>query len=340
MSQMHTLTIKEIRRETEDTVSLAFDIPESLKAKFSFESGQYLTLETEINGEKVRRSYSLCSAPTDQEWRVAIKKVEGGKFSTYANEHLSDTEQMDVLPPMGNFKLSPNKDVQNHHIGFAAGSGITPILSMIKTVLREEPKSKFTLFYGNKNFESIIFREEIEALKNLYLNRLSVHHILSREKLGSPLFYGRINGEKCAKFADVFFKATNVAGFYLCGPAEMIFDVKDSLLECGVSADKIHFELFNTSGLPKKESEISENADLDPLKESKVTVILDGDSFDFNLAYGGVSILDAALEEGADLPYACKGGVCCTCKAKIDEGSVDMDVNYTCLLYTSPSPRD
>ena len=329
MSQMHTLAIKEIRRETKDTVSIAFDIPESLHDNFSFESGQYLTLETEINKEKVRRSYSLCSAPTDQEWRVAIKKVEGGKFSTYANEQLTDSEYMEVLPPMGNFKLTPNKDVQQHHVGFAAGSGITPILSMIKTVLRQEPQSKFTLFYGNKNFDSIIFREEIEALKNLYLNRLSVHHILSREKLGSPLFYGRINGEKCTKFADVFFEATTVAGYYLCGPADMIFDVKDSLLACGASADNIHFELFNTSGLSKKETEQSEKADFDPSKESRVTVILDGDSFDFNLAYGGVNILDAALAEGADLPYACKGGVCCTCKAKIDQGAVDMDVNYT-----------
>jgi len=325
---MHKLQIKEIRRETSDTVSIAFDVPSDLKGDFKFHSGQYLTLEAEIGGEPVRRSYSLCSAPSDSEWRVAVKKVKGGKFSTYANEHLRDSDTLRVMAPMGNFKLETANDNKNHYVGFAAGSGITPIISMIKSVLREETESRFTLFYGNKNFETIIFREEIEALKNQYLDRFSVHHILSREKLGSPLFLGRIDGEKCAKYSTIFFDPKSTSGYFLCGPSQMIFSVKDALEKEGANPKKIHFELFNTSDLPEKSSDKNELINFDPEKESKITVILDGDSFDFNLPYGGENILDAAMKEGADLPFACKGGVCCTCKAKVEKGSVDMDINY------------
>ena len=327
MSQLHTLPIKEIRKETADTVSIAIDVPVHLQADFQYLSGQYLTLETDIDGEAVRRSYSLCSAPGETEWRVAVKKVPNGKFSTFANEKLSASSTLQVMAPMGNFKLDTNPAAANHYVAFAAGSGITPIFSMIKSVLAEEPESRFTLFYGNKNIDSIIFRQEIEDLKNIYLDRLSVHHILSQEKLGSPLFLGRITGEKCSRFAGVFFDPAEVAGFYICGPAQMIFDVQDALIAGGAPKDRVHFELFNTTGLPAQQTAEAEPT-FDPTTESKITVILDGDSFDFNLAYGGENILDAAMKQGADLPFACKGGVCCTCKAKIDQGEVDMVLNY------------
>ena len=327
MSALHKIKVKKVIKETADCVSVIFDVPQELQSEFQYKSGQYLALETEINGEKVRRSYSLCSAPHENEWKVAIKKVEGGKFSTYANEALTDNEEMSVMAPTGGFSLEPNNAVANHYVAFGAGSGITPILSMIKTVMHDEPKSRFTLFYGNRNFDTIIFREEIEALKNVYLERLSVHHILSKEKLGSPLFFGRIDAQKCEKFAKVFFEPATVAGFYLCGPSQMIFGVKDQLVALGVESSKINFELFNTGDIPTTNKKIEEET-YDSEAESKVTIILDGESFDMPLEYGGANILDAALSAGADLPYACKGGVCSTCKAQVTKGEATMDINY------------
>jgi len=327
MNKMYDLKIKEVVKETADCVSVSLEVPTDISDEFAYISGQYLALETEINGEFVRRSYSLCSAPYENEWKVAIKKVEGGKFSTYANQQLAAGDTLQVMAPTGNFKLETVESADQHYVAYAAGSGITPILSMIKSVMKSEPKSRFTLFYGNRNFDTIIFREEIESLKNVYLERLSVHHILSKEKLGSPLFFGRIDAEKCAKFGKVFYDPTEVAGYYICGPAQMIFGVKDQLVEQGVDGTRIHFELFNTSDLPIDETK-KEEYQFDPAAESKVSIVLDSESFDMPLAYNGVSILDAALAAGADLPYACKGGVCSTCKAKITNGEVVMDINY------------
>lgn len=326
MSTLHKIKVKKVIKETPDCVSVSFDIPVDLQSEFQYKSGQYLALETEIDGEKVRRSYSLCSAPYEKEWKVAIKQVHGGKFSTYANEVLSDSEELDLMAPMGSFALSPDPNATNHYVAYGSGSGITPILSMIKTVMHDEPKSKFSLFYGNRNFDTIIFREEIDALKNVYLDRLSVHHILSKEKLGSPLFFGRIDAQKCEKFGQVFYNPSDVAGYYLCGPSQMIFSVKDQLIAQGVDESKVHFELFNTSDIPQES--IKEEEVFDSEAESKVTIILDGESFDMPLDYGARSILDAALSAGADLPYACKGGVCSTCKARVTSGETIMDINY------------
>jgi ring-1,2-phenylacetyl-CoA epoxidase subunit PaaE len=324
--KFHNLNVESVQKETESSVVVSFDIPSELHQEYTFVPGQYLTLETVINGEEVRRSYSLCSAPYESKWKVAIKQVEGGKFSTYANSILKSGDTLQVLEPDGNFKLDTDKANKNSYVAFAAGSGITPILSMIKAVLKEEPNSKFTLFFGNRNVDTIIFREELEALKNQYLNRLAVHHILSKEKLGSPLFFGRLNAEKCNKFSTVFFDAKEIHSFYLCGPSQMIFEIRDELINVGVDASRIHFELFNTDDIKVEKKE--EKSTYDPQTESKVTIILDGDSFDMPLAYGGTSVLEAALAAGADLPYACKGGVCSTCKAKIMEGEVVMDLNY------------
>lgn len=324
--KFHDIYVESVHRETEDSVVVSFDIPNDLRDSFTFVSGQYLTLEALIDGEDVRRSYSLCSAPFEKKWEVAIKRVEGGKFSTHANTLLKAGDKLKVLEPDGNFMLNTDKANKNHYVAFAAGSGITPIMSMVKSVLKNEVDSKFTLFFGNRSFDTIIFRDELEALKNQYLNRLSVHHILSKEKLGSPLFFGRIDGAKCSKFGSVFFDPQDVHSFYLCGPSQMIFSVRDELSNLGVDSSKIHFELFNTDDIKIERKE--EKITFDPETESRVTIILDEESFDMPLAYGGVSVLDAALAAGADLPYACKGGVCSTCKAKITEGEVVMDLNY------------
>ncbi len=323
--KFHALTVKEVRQETEDSVSIAFEIPADLQESYGYLSGQYLTLRATIDGEDVRRSYSLCSSPHENEWRVAVKKVENGKFSTYANEVLKPGDTLDVLTPTGNFNITPDKSNKQSIALFAAGSGITPILSIAKTILTQEPNSDVTLFYGNKTITSIIFREEIEGLKNDYMDRLRLVHILSRENLGTPLLKGRIDTEKTDKLFDVFLKDDLPEAVYICGPEQMILDVKESVLANGLDPKTVHFELFTSPDAKKKEP-VKEYEG--PHIESNVSVILDGDRFDLHLESDGESLLDAATKAGADLPYACKGGVCCTCKAKIIEGEARMDVNY------------
>ncbi len=323
--KFHTLKIAEVNRETEDTVSIAFEIPQELTTEYNYESGQYLTLKALIDGEDVRRSYSLCSAPHEGEWRVAIKQVENGKFSTYANSALKAGMVMEVMTPAGNFKVEPNKDAKKSYLLVAAGSGVTPVLSIMKTVLSEEPDSNIVLVYGNKGFNSIIFREEIEALKNQYMDRLQVLHVLSRESLGNDLQKGRIDKDKIGTILKKYMN-DEVDAAYICGPEQMIMDVREGLESSGVPKSNIHFELFTSPNSAKKETiELPKNS---PKISSSVTIILDGDEMDIDLDSTGKNILDAAQEAGADLPFACKGGVCCTCKAKIMEGTASMDVNY------------
>lgn len=321
------LTVREVRRETHDCVSIAFEVPEQLKEAFRFLQGQYITLKTKIGGEEVRRSYSICSSPLDHELRVAVKKVPNGVFSTYANELLKAGDSLEVMPPMGKFFTPLLSSQKKNYVGFAAGSGITPLLSIIKTTLQTEKESTFTLVYGNRNRHSIIFRETLEALKNKYMNRFRLIHILSRETTDTPLNSGRIDADKCLTLCDKTIDLQRTDEFFLCGPEEMIFSVKNVLEEKGVAAQKIHFELFTTAGQQnKKIQQLETETDKGP--KSKITVKLDGISFDFELSQKGEAILDAALKQGADLPYACKGGVCCTCRAKLVEGQVDMEVNY------------
>lgn len=324
----NSLKIKDIRKETPDCCSIAFDVPETLKEAYSFVQGQYLTLKADINEEDVRRSYSICTSPGEQELRVAIKQVENGKFSTFANKELKTGDVLEVMTPTGNFYTELDALNEKHYVGFAAGSGITPIISIMKTVLEQEPKSSFTLFYGNKNTGSIIFKEDIEALKNKYMERLTVHYFLSREMLDAPLMNGRIDKPKCDAIFDKLLDLSQVNECFSCGPESMIFAVKDALLERGFNEKNIHFELF-TSPLGKlgqeKKVEVKE---ADKGKVTEVTVNLDGKAFQFDLPFGSDNLLDAALKQGADLPFACKGGVCCTCKAKLKEGEVNMALNY------------
>lgn len=321
------LQVAEVRKETSDCVSISFIVPPDLKEKFNYIQGQYITLRTTINGEDVRRSYSVCSSPLDNELRVAVKKVEEGVFSTYANEFLKRGDTLDVMPPMGKFFTALKPEQTKQYVGFASGSGITPLLSIIKTTLRTEPKSSFTLVYGNRNRHSIIFKEELEGFKNRYMERFRVIYILSREKTDAAINFGRIDAEKCTALCNKTLDITTTDEFFLCGPENMIFSIKDQLEQLGVDKKKIHFELFTIPGqklslIVKRESEVKTEV------KSKITVKLDGIAFDFDLGFDGDAILDAALKNGADLPYACKGGVCCTCRAKLVEGEVDMDVNY------------
>lgn len=326
--KFHKLTVKDIRRETDDCVSVAFEVPEALHQDYTYIPGQYLTLKTEISGEEVRRSYSICSSPLDNELRVAVKKVDGGLFSTFANEVLEVGTNLDVMTPIGNFHSTLDTANQKHYVAFAAGSGITPIMSIMKTVLNTEPKSQFTLFYGNRATEGIIFREAIEGLKNVFLGRLSLHYVLSREFNSSDLFTGRISREKCETFFAKIIDLEDVDEFFICGPQEMNEDIRDLLLERSIDRKKIHVELF-TTGVSRNDSAKKKVQTSDkPGFEAQIRLTLDGNTIEFPLQSSGDSILDAALKQGADLPYACKGGVCCTCRAKLLEGEVEMDLNY------------
>lgn len=321
----HSLRIKEVNRETPDCVSVCFDVPEALQHIFSFREGQHLSLRTIINGAEVRRSYSICSAPFENKLRIAIKKVENGLFSTWANELLKVGDHLEIMPPAGKFHSNSATDQKKNYLAIAAGSGITPILSILKTTLKREPESQFTLLYGNKNRQSIIFFEELEALKNKYMDRLSVHYILSRERSDTSLNYGRIDAEKIRAIAPLV-RFAEIDECFLCGPKEMIFAAKDALTAYNISEKNIHFELFNsTSGSGKNPNAINLT---DTGDRALVTITLDGRSTEFNMLRNGSSILDAAQAQGADLPYACKGGMCCTCKAKLLEGEVAMEVHW------------
>ncbi|MEI6409224.1 MAG: 1,2-phenylacetyl-CoA epoxidase subunit PaaE [Bacteroidota bacterium] len=324
--KFHPLTVRDLRRETPDTVSVSFEVPETLRQLFQFKQGQYLTLRNTINGEDVRRSYSICSGVQDGELRVAIKKVEQGVFSTYANETLKVGDVLEVMPPQGRFYTELDTANRKLYVAFASGSGITPVLSILKTTLQQEPGSRFILFYGNRGFDFIIFREQLEELKNLYPDRLAVHHILSRESVGSPLYHGRIDAEKCQSFGKAFFNAAEVDAFFLCGPEEMIFSVKDTLESLGANPKSIHFELFTAGSKPKQA--VVRNQAAEASFEASITVIQDGVAFDFVLPSAGSTLLDAAMRAGADLPFSCKGGVCCTCKAKLLEGEAHMELCY------------
>ena len=324
----HQLTVKDIRQETPECVSIAFDVSPDLQDIFRFSHGQNITLRKSIGGEDIRRSYSICSSPAENELRVAVKKVSGGLFSGFANEELKTGDRVDVLPPTGKFFTHLHSAQKKKYLAFAAGSGITPVISIIKTTLAIEPESEFTLVYGNRTRSSIIFFEALEALKNKFMNRFNLIHILSRERMEAELNFGRIDVEKCSILCDKMIELDKTDEIFICGPEEMIFCIKNFLEQKEISEKKIHFELFTTSG--QKKSEIrNPKSEIESGPISKITVKVDGRSFDFDLSLtSDTTILDAALKQGADLPFACKGGMCCTCKAKLAEGEVEMDVHW------------
>ncbi len=320
----YPLIVKDIRRETADCVSVAMEIPDALREVFAFHQGQYLTFKTVMDGEEVRRSYSICSCPADDEWRVAVKEVPDGRFSTYVNRQLKKGAVLEVAPPNGRFftELSPTQ--AKTYTLFAAGSGITPILSIASSILRMEPLSRVQLFYGNQQSDSIIFLERLEALKNLYLPRFSIHYLLSREQQEEPLLNGRLDREKLETFVGKLFFPEKVDEAFICGPEPMILDLREGLAALGMDPRHIHVELFGVQlARPKPRVEVEHVG-----KTCAVTIKVDGKTSQFSLPFGTQSILDAALAKGAPLPYACKGGVCCTCKAKLLEGKVGMAVNY------------
>ncbi|WP_271769700.1 1,2-phenylacetyl-CoA epoxidase subunit PaaE [Aquimarina algiphila] len=327
MTDFYPIKVSELNKETKDCTSITFDVPEALKDKFVYKQGQHLTLKTTINGDEVRRSYSLCSSPVENKWQVAVKRINGGLFSNFANNVLKVGDVIEIMPPVGNFYVEINPSRPKNYIVFAAGSGITPILSIIKTHLISEPNSTFKLFYLNQNVKSIIFKEEIEALRNTYFGRLEIFYFLTKEQRDIPLLNGRFTAEKIQELADKIIDISSVDECFVCGPEEMIFLIRDELVGAGLSKEKIHYELFFSGATDEDKKKVAEVLD-HKFDGTEVTIIDGGKEFHFAMDDDHDNILDGALASGADLPFACKGGVCSTCKCKVIEGEVQMKVNY------------
>ena len=327
MADFHKVQIADIYKETKDTVVVTLDIPKQLQDAFSFIQGQHLTLRKIINDDDVRRSYSLCSSPLDKQWKVAIKQIPGGVFSTYANTKLKTGDTLEIMEPSGHFYVAVNAEASNNYIAFAAGSGITPLLSIIKTHLLSEPNSTFKLFYLNRTVKSIIFKEEIERLKNQFFGRFQVFYFLTKEQRDIPFLNGRFNEEKLTVLTNTFIDIEDTNHCFICGPQDMIFLIRDHLEAAGLDKDRIHFELFFSGDNEASKLHIAEVLE-QKAEGTEVTIIDAGKEFHFIMDDDFDNILDGALSAGADLPFACKGGVCSTCKCKVLEGSVEMKVNY------------
>jgi ring-1,2-phenylacetyl-CoA epoxidase subunit PaaE len=339
----HTLTIREVRPETADSISVAFEVPEALREAYRFRAGQFLTLRANVDNEALRRSYSVCVGEPDYqatgELRVAIKQVAQGRFSRWANQTLAAGQSIDVMTPDGRFGIAPRADRSRHHVGFAGGSGITPMLSLIRTLLAAEPASRFTLVYGNRTVESIMFLEALAALKNRYIGRLALIHVLSDEPNEIELFSGLLDLARCRELLRTLISPQSIDEAFICGPAPMMDAVETSLHEAGVAAEKIHIERFGTPGpvtsIASGQAAGAHGTPLPPAAHdgeaigASVVIIADGKTRQLRIACDGPSILDAGLAAGANLPYACKAAVCCTCRARVLEGEVRMDHNYT-----------
>ncbi|HZV70194.1 MAG TPA: 2Fe-2S iron-sulfur cluster-binding protein [Saprospiraceae bacterium] len=328
MSRYTALKITRIQRETPESVSVWLEVPEELKSQFSFRPGQYLPCRATLDGEEIRKSYSICSVPDDTHLAIAVKEVYGGRFSTYVNQQLKPGDLFEVMIPEGKFILPENMKEDAELIFFAAGSGITPIISLIKYFLSHYPKGQAKLFYNNKTSDTIIFKDELEGLKNVYMNRFSVYHLLTREISGSDLMSGRIDAEKLIAFSKHLFDIKEIDSVFICGPEHMILNLKDGLLKLGLKEEQIRFELFGTAPVVEFQDKKIKPLDAGDDRVSKVTYRIDGHETDLQVRYHGEAVLDAALQSGFELPYSCKGGVCSTCKALVVEGKVHMDIHY------------
>lgn len=327
VATFHKLPIKDIYKETSDCSVVTFDIPSSLETEFAFRQGQHLTLKADINGEDIRRSYSLCSSPLEGVWKVAVKQIPGGKFSTYVNEELMAGDVLEVMPPSGTFGVDCKPEATKNYLFFAAGSGITPILSMIKAHLAVEPHATCKLFYVNRTSKSIIFKEELEQLRNQYFGKLEIYYFLTKELRDIDLFNGRFDDEKMKVLVGTFIDIPDTSEVFLCGPEEMVNYVGDYLVKAGLPKELVHFELFVT-GLSEEDKKRAERLAQQNVEGVEVTIVDGGKEFHFTMTDEYDNILDAALGAGADLPFACKGGVCSTCKCKVLNGNVEMKINY------------
>ena len=324
--RFHPLRVADLRQETPDSVSIAFEVPPGLQADYRFAAGQYLTLRKDIDGEEVRRSYSICSGPDDGELRIAVKRVDGGLFSAWANSGIRAGDSLDVMTPTGRFGLAHVPDAARTYACFAAGSGITPVLSIVRGILGREERSRVFLFYGNRSTTDMLFREALEELKDRHLGRLSVFHVLSQEQQDVPVLNGRLDMEKVRLLLRHLVPAQTIDHAFVCGPTGMIDEVEATLAGLGLRPDQVHVERF-VSALGGKPRPKPTPAQIET-PHATAGLVVDGRRAEVPVAEGE-SVLDAALRAGLDLPYACKGGMCSTCRARVLEGSVEMKLNFS-----------
>lgn len=333
MARFHSLEVTDIRRDTRDAVVVTLKPEEAAADAFGFVQGQYLTFRRDFDGEELRRSYSICAGLDEGCLRVGIKRVEGGAFSTWANEELKIGDRLEAMTPMGRFFTELEPSTAKAYLGFAGGSGITPVLSIIKTVLAREPHSTFTLIYANRQTSSIMFREELEDLKNRYLGRFSLIHVLETESQEIDLFTGRIDAEKMETLFRLWIDAEEVDTAFICGPEPMMLTIADSLRKHGLTDEQIRFELFASSQPGRAKTPATSKAVAADAGTCEVSVTLDGTTRNFQMEKDGTSVLDAAVSNAMDAPYSCKAGVCSTCRAKVIEGEVEMEVNHALEDY-------
>jgi ring-1,2-phenylacetyl-CoA epoxidase subunit PaaE len=321
--RFHQLRVAEVRRETPECVSLKFDLPAELADEYRFTQGQHLALRTTLDGEELRRSYSVCAGCDDGELRIAVKKVPGGRFSVWANASLKPGDAIDVMTPEGRFFTPLSPEHEKHYVAFVAGSGITPVLSLIRTTLAREPKSRFTLIYGNRRQTSVMFHEALEDLKDRYLTRFALFNVFSREEQDIELFNGRLDGAKAKAFLSTLVPVDTIDEAFVCGPATMLDDVEQALVAAGVPREQVHVERFGVPGAaayaPVDDAEAA---------QARIGIVIDGVRREIEFHRGQHSILDAGRAAGLDLPYSCKGGMCSTCRGKLLEGEVKMAKNY------------
>ena len=329
----HPLRVRRIEPDTAEAVIVTFEVPEALRDVFGFTQGQYLTLRREVDGQDLRRSYSICAGVDDGELRVGVRKVNGGVFSNWINAHLRPGDSMQVMAPQGRFFVPIDPASHRHYVGIAGGSGITPILSIMKTVLGREPHARFTLIYGNRALKSTMFKEEIEDLKNRYLTRLVLHHVFSDEHTDAPINHGLMNRDKIGEFLRTLVPARGISHAFVCGPYQMNDEAEAALLAAGVPEDRIHIERFgiapqaaNAAGQPVG-AVIHEAAPGDA-ELARVTIVRDGLRREIEFRKDQPSILDAASAAGLEVPFSCTSGVCGTCRAKLVEGQVRMERNF------------
>src|SRR6202000_3473296 len=324
--RFHRLAVNDLRRETADAVSMTFTIPQELADHYSFAPGQYLTLRTTMGGEEVRRSYSICSGPDDGELRIAVKKVDGGAVSSWAADELKAGDQLDVMTPTGRFGIAHAPDQARVYVGLAAGSGITPIISIIKGVLAREPQSRFFLFYGNRSPSGMLFREALEELKDRFMKRVSIFHVISGEEQDIPILHGRLDGEKVRVLLRSLVPATSVDHVFICGPTGMSEDIEATCRDIGIADERIHVERFvsELGGRPRPKAVVAAGAPPRALDS-----LVGGRHLRGGAVGVGESILYAALRAAMALPFACKGGMCSTCRAHLVEGDAPMEVNYS-----------
>ncbi|ENF7815645.1 phenylacetate-CoA oxygenase/reductase subunit PaaK [Enterobacter soli] len=323
MTTFHSLTVAKVEPETRDAVTITFAVPQALQEAYRFRPGQHLTLKATLGGDELRRCYSICRSVTPGEISVAVKAIEGGRFSRYARDEIKQGMALEVMVPQGHFGYQPQAEREGHYLAIAAGSGITPMLAILSATLTTEPNSHFTLIYGNRSSQSMMFRQALADLKDKYPQRLQLVCIFSQETLDSDLLHGRIDGEKLQALAKTLINFRQYDEAFICGPSAMMDDAEATLKALGMPEKNIHLERFNTPGSGVKRT-VSVQA-----QGQKVTVRQDGRDREITLTADDESILDAALRQGADLPYACKGGVCATCKCKVVRGKVDMATNYS-----------